>query len=237
MESNISTLVAFVAGLVSFLSPCVLPLVPVYITYLAGGVNRSSQAPTFNWRLFKNALGFISGFSLIFILLGASATYLGRFLLVNQAIIRKVAGVVIVLFGFQTLGVFKISLFQREWRPGLQAQAKGQTFSTELMKSFSLGLAFGFGWTPCIGPVLGSILAYASTRTTLAAGIWLLTSYSLGLAMPFLTIALTLDRFGKYYLPLLQKYLGVIKVFTGVLLVILGLLVYFNLFSTLASWS
>ncbi len=236
MESNISTLVAFVAGLVSFFSPCVLPLIPVYITYLTGGVERSPEATAFNWRLFKNALGFIAGFTVIFILLGASATVLGRFLLINQVLMRKIAGVVIVVFGLQTLGVCKISLFEREWRPGLQAQVTGRT-SAELIKSFLLGAAFGFGWTPCIGPVLGSILAYASTRTTLAAGIWLLAWYSLGLAVPFLLIALTLDRFGHYYLPWFQKRLGLIKIFTGILLVILGLLVYFNLFSTLASWS
>lgn len=237
MESDLSTFVAFLAGLASFLSPCVLPLVPVYITYLTGGISSLQDASRFNWRLFKNALGFVAGFSLIFIILGASATFLGRFFLLNQGVLRKVAGVVIAFFGLQTLGLFKIRLFEREWRPALAAQNRRIGFVHDLGRSFSLGLAFGFGWTPCIGPVLGSILAYASTSATLGAGAWLLVWYSLGLAVPFLVIAVTLDRFGRYYLPWLQKHLGSIKLFTGALLVVLGVLVYFNLFSALSAFN
>ncbi|MBO8126975.1 MAG: cytochrome c biogenesis protein CcdA [Firmicutes bacterium] len=235
MGSDLSVVVALAAGLVSFLSPCVLPLIPVYITYLTGGV-KAERETGFNWRLFKNAIGFILGFSFIFILLGASATVIGRFLLVNQVLFRKIAGIIIIFFGLQTLGLFQISLFQREWRPGLQKRG-GFGGKRDLVKSFFLGLAFGFGWTPCVGPVLGSILAYASTAATVASGIWLLVWYSLGLAIPFLAIALTLDKFGKYYLPFLQRNFNKIKIFTGIFLILLGILVYFNWFSFLSAIS
>lgn len=233
MQSEVSVVVSFLAGLVSFLSPCVLPLVPVYVTYLTGGVGTDEQAD--RHRLLINALGFIIGFSTIFVILGASATLIGRFLLINQVLFRKIAGIVIVLFGLQTLGVFRINFLQREWRPGLQRTAPRK--SADWLRSAGLGLAFGFGWTPCVGPVLGSILVYASTAGTVAAGVWLLSWYSLGLALPFLVIALTMHSFGSYYLPWLQRHAIKIARLTGVLLIILGCLVYFNLFSRLSAFS
>lgn len=235
MGSEISWAVAFAAGLASFLSPCVLPLIPVYVTYLTGGVGSDTKEKGLNWQLFLNALWFIFGFSAIFILLGASATYIGRLFLINQALFRKVAGVVIILFGLQTMGVFRIGLLQKEWRPGLSKM--GAKKGTQALRSLALGLAFGFGWTPCVGPVLGAILLYAGTSGTVASGIWLLTWYSLGLAVPFMAIALTLDRFGPRYLPFLQRNSTTIKIITGLLLVVLGIVVYSNLFLKLSGLS
>lgn len=218
MPEGVPFFLAFTAGLLSFFSPCFLPLVPVYLTYLSGtSGNRVSLGKT---------LAFISGFSLIFILLGASASYFGQILLEHQEILRKVSGVVIVLLGLHLLGILPISFLYREKRWFGEVKKEGW------IGTFLLGVAFSFGWTPCIGPVLSSILLMASTAKTLGAGIGLLFIYSLGLGVPFFLTAFFWQYFAGRLLGI-NKYLPLLEKVSGILLVILGIMVFANWFSRL----
>ena len=175
--SNIGLFAAFAAGTVSFLSPCVLPLVPGYISYVSGNLQRGSGM---RWRALLPSLGFVLGFSAIFIALGASATLLSRLLLSYRYETNIIGGAVIIIFGIFATGLIAMPWMERDMR------YHGQLPTVNLLGSFVLGLAFGFGWTPCIGPVLGAILTVSAASTTASAGIVLLTAYSLGLALPFL---------------------------------------------------
>ncbi|NIM50037.1 MAG: cytochrome c biogenesis protein CcdA [Gemmatimonadales bacterium] len=219
--------VAFVAGLLSFLSPCVLPLVPSYVSFITGlSLDELGER---RWVAFTHALLFIAGFTLIFIALGASATQLGRFLNYNQAWLERFGGVLIVFFGLYLLGVVRWGALARERRLHLQDKPLGY------LGSLLVGLAFGAGWTPCIGPILGSILTYTGVRSSLGEGIVLLLAYSLGLAVPFLLAAVAVEKFIDWfkrfrrYIPLTTKIAGGILVFVGVLLVT-------GYFSLLAGW-
>jgi len=218
MTAGVSFLLAFTAGLLSFLSPCFLPLIPVYLAYLSGtSGSKVSLAKT---------LAFIGGFSLVFIILGASATSLGHFFLQYQAAWRKLSAIVIIIFGLHLLDILPIKLIYREERWFEAVKTKGW------MGAFLLGIAFSFGWTPCIGPVLSSILLMASTSQTLSLGILLLVAYSLGLGIPFFLVAL----FWQYFigrLSRLNKYLSLLEKVSGVILITMGIMVWNNGFSRL----
>ncbi|MGE5575666.1 MAG: cytochrome c biogenesis CcdA family protein [Syntrophothermus sp.] len=238
---------ALTGGLLSFLSPCVLPLIPVYVSYLAGtsladapaagskqgnkpsgpATGRAAAWPRWNPRLVANAVAFVLGFSTVFVLLGASASALGKLMLRNQVVLRQVSGVLIFAFGLHTAGWLKIPLLERERRLQFQTRGSGP------LTSFALGVAFGAGWTPCIGPILGSILLFAGTTQTLAQGLLLLGMYSLGLAIPFLAVALSLDWMGRS-LKKLRRWMPAISVASGVFLMVMGILVYFDLFKRLS---
>lgn len=213
---SVGLAVAFLAGILSFLSPCVLPLVPSYVTFITG---LSLDELEVRRRLaFTHALSFIGGFTLIFLALGATATQLGRFLNAYSVWLERAGGILIVLFGLYLLGVLRPRFLMRERRLHLQDKPVGY------LGSALVGLAFGAGWTPCIGPILGSILMYTSVQASLGQGILLLLAYSLGLAVPFLLAAAAVERFlgwfqrFKRYIPLTEKLAGAVLVFMGVLL-------------------
>lgn len=216
-------IVAFSAGLLSFLSPCVLPLIPSYATFLTGMTldeltteerHRAEQRR----KILTHGGLFVLGFSLVFISLGASATAIGALLNFYSDWVQRVGGVLLILFGLYLLGVFRFAAAGREWRFHFADRPSGY------VGSVLIGIAFGAGWTPCIGPVLGGILTLAATRESLGQGVGLLASYSLGLAVPFMAAALLLDRFLaasrrlRRWLPWIERASGALLIAVGVLL-------------------
>ncbi|HEU4682033.1 MAG TPA: cytochrome c biogenesis protein CcdA [Gemmatimonadales bacterium] len=219
--------VAFAAGLLSFLSPCVLPLVPSYIGFLTG-----MTLPEVRGRrrtALIHALLFIVGFSLVFILLGASATALGRALNYYQIWLQRVGGVLIILFGLLCLGGFKFGLLTQERRLHLERKPVGY------LGSVLVGMAFAAGWTPCIGPVLGGILGLAATSADVSRGMLLLGVYSAGLALPFLIAAVAVESFLDWF-QRFRRFLPWVMRTSGVLLIVVGVLLVTGEFTRLASW-
>jgi len=232
MTHELSIPIAFLAGIVSFLSPCVLPLVPGYISMLSGASieelkNEASGALL--RRVLRNSLAFVTGFSLVFIMLGASATWVGKFLRVHQATFNIIAGIIVIVFGLHLTGLVKIPLLYREARMDTGAPRRG------LGGAFVLGFAFALGWTPCIGPILAAILALAAERQTVLQGMFLLAVYSAGLAIPFLLTSLGLSTFLKFYKGF-RKHLQAVEVASGVLLIALGTLMAFNKLTILSGY-
>jgi len=221
---DISIVIAFLAGIASFLSPCVLPLVPAYISYITGSTAEKGKGFTL-----IRALGFVIGFSIIFILMGASASYLGQLFAQYQSVFTKISGILIIIFGLHMTGLFKLNFLYREFRFRGPQQASNW-FSSTLM-----GMAFAAGWTPCVGTVLGSILLYAGTEATLSTGIILLTFYSLGLGIPFLLTAVFINEFTTIS-PKINKYLPIVAKISGVIMIIFGLLLFFNKFQNLSRY-
>ncbi len=212
MQDAPTLTLALLAGLISFLSPCVLPLVPSYLGVLGGG-----QAA---W---KRALGFVAGFSLIFVATGAGASLLGQMLKAQMVWLEPASGVLIVLFGIFMLGIFKPAFLMQERRMDL---LKASSYG-----SAALGAAFAIGWTPCIGPIYGSILGIAMSKNQLLEGVTLLAAYALGLALPFLLAALVWERWG---LRRLTRYSATLERIGGVLLIVVGLLIVTGQFSELS---
>tara|TARA_B100001057_G_scaffold116569_1_gene115071 strand:+ start:571 stop:1278 length:708 start_codon:yes stop_codon:yes gene_type:complete len=211
----IEPLISFGAGLLSFLSPCVLPLIPGYISYVSGqSIQETTNSKKIN--LFPLLL-FCLGFSSVFIIFGASASLIGQLFLQNSEVLRLIAGIIIVIFSFQLIGIINISFLNYEKR----FDAKD---SKNIFFPYIIGLAFGFGWTPCIGPILGSILALASIEETLERAISLLIFYSLGLTLPFLLSGYLIQKFlllsksFKRNINLISKIGGIILLFTGILI-------------------
>lgn len=218
-----SLMAAFLAGLLSFVSPCVLPLVPSYLMYLSGlsfkQVTRSSDSRALRPAIVAHALLFIAGFSLVFIAFGASASALGQVLADYHILIRKAGAVLIVIFGLSLLGILRLMPLMTEKRVHLATRPAGY------LGSVVIGATFAAGWTPCVGPVLGTILIYAGNADTILDGVTLLAFYSLGLGLPFVLVSLGLDRFlivARSWSP----YLGVVARMSGAALVLLGLLLY-----------
>jgi cytochrome c-type biogenesis protein len=218
MDGSVTFTVAFVAGVFSFLSPCVLPLVPSYLSFITGLSLDDLRGGERRRAILVPALAFVTGFSLVFLLLGASATLLGQVFLQYRDWLARVGGALIIVFGLHLLGVFRIAPFMRERRLQIESKPAG------VIGAGAAGVVFGAGWTPCIGPVLGALLTYASTRATLARGMSLLLFYSIGLAIPFLLAALatgsflnTSKRFRRW-LPVVEKASGAILLLAGVLL-------------------
>jgi len=219
--------VAFTAGLLSFLSPCVLPLVPSYIGFLTGMTLPETGAR--RWTALVHALLFVAGFSLVFILLGASATALGRALNYYQVWLQRVGGVIVIGFGLVSLGAFAPGLLTRERRVQLERKPVGY------LGSALVGMAFAAGWTPCIGPVLGGILGLAATTSDLTRGMLLLGFYSAGLAVPFLLAAVALESFLAWF-QRFRRFLPWVMRVSGVLLVLVGILLVSGEFTRLAGW-
>lgn len=226
---KVSLLAAFGAGFVSFISPCVLPLVPGYISFVSGvsldslrEERRKEEAARGSMRkIVSNSLLFILGFSVVFVALGASATFLGQFLVEKLALFSKIAGIVVIVFGLHVMGVFRIPFLQYERRFHASSKPLG------LVGSFLVGLAFAFGWTPCIGPILGAILAFASTQETVKEGIYLLSAYSLGLGIPFLATGLAMNSFLRLSKGI-KAHFRTVEVVSGILLVVVGILILTN---------
>ena len=214
---------AFFAGLLSFVSPCVLPLVPSYLMYITGlsldQLSDSAERQRLQKTIIVNSLLFIAGFSVVFIAFGASASLIGQILTHYQDLIRKVGAGLIVLFGLYLTGLIKLKFLMIEKRLRLRSRPAGY------LGSFLIGAAFAAGWTPCVGPVLGTVLLYASMSDTLTDGVSLLTFYSLGLGAPLFLSAVGLDRFLACFRQV-RAYLGVVSVVSGIVLILLGVMMY-----------
>ena len=220
--------VAFLAGLLSFLLPCVLPLVPSYLSFITG-VSGVAELESRRHLALLHAALFVTGFSLIFIALGATATELGLLLKSYQRWVERVGGLLVIGFGLYTLGVLRIGVLSREARVQLSDKPLG------FLGSVLVGIAFGAGWTPCIGPILGSILLYSSTRADLSQGLALLLAYSAGLAIPFLAAAWALEGF-LHWFQRFRRYIGWVEKAAGVLLIGVGLLMLTGSFAMLSGW-
>ncbi len=216
----VSFSLAFIAGFLTFASPCIFPLIPAYISYITGisfdelkeGEKRDIQRKTLIHSLF-----FILGFSAVFIALGASASFVGKFILAYKLIMSRIGGALVIFFGLYIMGIFRIGAFSKEKRISLKLQ-KGSKLG-----SFLLGVTFAAAWTPCVGPILGSILICAGTSGTMAAGIWLLVFYSLGIALPFAASAFFVNSLLAHMIRL-NRYLAAVKYICGILLVLIGAL-------------
>jgi len=213
----ISLSIAFFAGFISFISPCVLPLIPGYVSFICGTTLNELDNKSKNFIL-KKSIFFSLGFSLVFISLGATATFIGSFLLQNSKILSIASGVIIIFFGIYLLEIIKINLLNKSFG---NFNIK---YSNNLLFPFIVGIGFGFGWTPCIGPILGSILAFASMEDSIYKGILLLSLYSLGLAIPFVLSSLLIKRF-LIFSKSLKNYLINIKKISGIILIITGILI------------
>ena len=232
MES-VSLLAAFGAGFLSFVSPCVLPVVPGYLSFVSGAtvedLSKGGGTQGRRWAIMADIVAFVLGFSVVFIILGASATALGSLLLSKLAILSKIAGVAVIILGLHMLGVFKLNALYREKRFNIESKRLG------VIGSFVIGIAFAFGWTPCIGPILGGILAYASTQETVGQGMGLLAVYSAGLGIPFIIAGLSMDAFfrmtGRF-----KRHFRAIEVASGVLLITVGVLIFTNRLSLISAW-
>jgi cytochrome c-type biogenesis protein len=226
-SASLGFLVAFTAGVLSFLSPCVLPLVPSYIGFLTG--LSLDEMGSRRRVAFTHALAFVVGFSLVFLLLGASATALGRVLNYHRVWLERLGGVLIIFFGLICLGVVRVRALQAERRLHLQNKPLGY------LGSVIVGMAFAAGWTPCIGPILGGIFTLASASDTVGRGMALLGSYSAGLAVPFLIAAWAVDGFLEWFQKF-RRYLPWVMRASGALLVLVGVLLLTGQFTRLAGW-
>jgi len=214
----VSLSIAFFAGIISFISPCVLPLIPGYVSFICGTTLNDLDLKSKKFILQKSFF-FSLGFSLVFISLGATATFIGSFLLHNSQILSIISGILIIFFGIYLLELIKINLLNKNFGN------YNIKYSSNLLFPFMVGIGFGFGWTPCIGPILGSILAYASMENSIYKGVLLLGVYSLGLAIPFVVSSLIIKKFlivskkSKSYLNKIKKFSGIILLITGILII------------------
>ena len=224
MSDQVTLLAAFAAGFLSFVSPCVLPLIPGYVSFISGlsleEMRDASAAPSSSRRqVLVTSLAFVLGFSLVFVALGASASAIGRFLMDKLPLLGKVAGAIIIIFGLHTMGVFRIAALETEKRVHAQRKPAGP------LGALLVGIAFAFGWTPCIGPILGGILVVAGSRETVAEGVMLLGVYSLGLGIPFLLTSVAINRFFSVTARI-RKHYHAIEMVSGALLVTIGVLIF-----------
>lgn len=233
-SQHVTYLGAFIAGLLSFLSPCVLPLIPSYITYITGLSFADLQAEhpshIVRRKAMLHALAFIAAFTVVFVLLGASATFVGSFLQEHIGVVRKVGGVLIVLFGIHVTGLVPLHFLMGEKRVQLHQKPAGY------VGSFLVGIAFAAGWTPCIGPILASILMVAATEGSIMQGIILLLLYSLGLGIPFFLSALAMHHFLTVF-NRFKKFIRVFEICTGLFLVLVGILIYTNGLARLSGYA
>lgn len=233
MGMDVGILAAFGAGILSFLSPCILPLVPPYLCFLAGSsldeLTRHGSGRAVTSKAFLRALAFVLGFAVVFIALGAGASTLGRLVSEHLTLLSRVAGVTIILLGLHMLGVFHWLRLMREARftvSGRPASAAG---------AFVVGLAFAFGWTPCVGPVLASVLMVAGTEDSVGQGVSLLAAYAAGIGIPFLVAALFTGTFLRW-LSGFKRYLGTIEKVMGSALVLTGILIFTGAMPVIGGW-
>ena len=223
--NQISIGVAFVAGLLSFLSPCVLPLIPGYISFLSGLSLEELRGGAERSKVLKKAgltsIFFVLGFSVVFISLGASASFIGKLLASHSRFLTKIAGVVIVILGLHLTGIFNIG------RLNVEKRLRIKRFSPGTFGAFLIGLAFAFGWTPCIGPILAGILALAATQGTVLKGMSLLAIYSIGLGTPFIITGFSIGLFMRFF-ERYKRFVRFGEIFAGALLMTVGVLIFFN---------
>ncbi len=233
----LSLLTAVGAGVVSFLSPCVLPLVPGYISFVSGaslsdltsGAGTPEERAARRRRIVLNTVLFVLGFSIVFVAMGASATYAGQWLAGNRIWLGRIAGTAIVILGLHVMGVLKIPFLNVEKRFHTQREPVGW------IGSFAIGLAFAFGWSPCIGPILAGVLVLAANHETVGQGIVLLSAYSAGLGVPFILTGLAVDRFFAVS-KRVKRHMRVVEIVAGVLLIVIGVLVFTDSLQALAQY-
>jgi len=233
MSQEVTLLAAFAAGFLSFVSPCVLPLIPGYISFISGltleemqgnaGV-KSSRGP-----VLLASSAFVLGFTVVFVAAGASASALGKFMYAQSPILEKVAGTILIVLGLHMMGVFRIRLLENDKRIHTQRKPAGP------LGAFLVGTAFAFAWTPCIGPILGGILAMAASRDSVVEGMQMLAVYSLGLGVPFLLTSVAIDRFFAAAARV-RKYYRAIELVSGGLLILVGILIFFDQFTLIAKY-
>lgn len=214
-EVNMQYFISFLEGIITFVSPCLLPMLPIYISYFAGGKEKNTA------RIVKNALGYILGFTVIFILMGALAGTFGRLLNEYRAIVDVVTGLIVIFFGLSFLGVLKVNIFK--------GMKRTETHDLGFFSSVVFGVVFSIGWTPCVGAFLGSALMLAANRGSVFEGIIMLLLYSLGLGIPFFISALLIDRL-KGAFAFIKKHYGIINTVCGLLLILVGVLMATGLF-------
>jgi cytochrome c-type biogenesis protein len=234
MESTqLSIFVAFSAGLLSFVSPCVLPLVPSFITYITGltfeDITSNMEKRKVRFITITNSLAFIAGFTFIFVLLGGSATFIGQAFITYQDMVRKVGGILIILFGLYIMGVINLKFLSAQKKIHIENKPAGY------VGSFLVGIAFAAGWTPCVGPILGSILLYASTTGSVAKGMGLLAVYSFGLGLPLFISALAINTFLTTF-KIISRHMKWITIGSGAFLIIIGVIIFTDSLTLLTSW-
>jgi cytochrome c-type biogenesis protein len=230
---NVSLFAAFTAGIISFISPCVLPLIPAYLSFISGVSVEEIKSQEKKSKVLKkvslSTLFFILGFSFVFVALGASATFIGEFLLSKLSLFNKIAGILIILLGLHLIGVFRIPFLNYEKRFHTRSKPLG------LLGSFLVGLAFAFGWTPCIGPILAGILLLASNQGTVIKGVVLLSAYSLGLGIPFFVTAVSFHSFLSVF-GWIKKHFRTVEIISGSFLIIIGFLIFTGLFNSMTGF-
>lgn len=232
MTENVTLIAAFAAGLLSFISPCVLPLIPGYLSFISGMsleemTGEKARAGAGRGRVLAASMAFVIGFSIVFISLGATASAIGQFLMERLTIFGKIAGIIIIIFGLHTMGVFRIGWLYSEKRLQMGKKPAGP------VGALLVGIAFAFGWTPCIGPILAGILAVAGAQETVGEGVKLLSIYSAGLAVPFLATSLAVNRFFAA-MARVRRYYHAIELTSGALLVVIGVLIFTDRFTIIA---
>jgi cytochrome c-type biogenesis protein len=222
MNQQITLLAALAAGFLSFVSPCVLPLIPGYISFVSGvsveAMRGDAPPAASRLQIFITSLAFVIGFSIVFVLLGASATAIGKLRFAKLPLLSRIAGGILIVFGLHTMGVFRLAFLETEKRVHSQKRPAGP------LGAMLAGVAFAFGWTPCIGPILGGVLAIAGSKNSIAEGITLLAVYSLGLGVPFLLTSLAINRFFGAAKRIRRHY-HAIELTSGALLIAIGVLI------------
>lgn len=247
MAENVTLLAAFGAGILSFISPCVLPLIPGYLSYISGlsldemrGTPAAAGAggaavvvmasPAVRRQVVLASLAFILGFTIVFVALGASASAIGQYVMARLTILGKIAGAVVILFGLHTMGVLRLEWLYQEKRVQTSQQRPEGFIGATIV-----GMAFAFGWTPCLGPILAGILAVAAAQDTVGQGVQLLSAYSIGLGVPFFAAALAINRFFAAFARIRRHY-HTIEIVSGALLVVIGVLIFTDRFTIIAQW-
>lgn len=224
---NFSYVLVFLEGILTFISPCILPLLPVYFFYLAGA---SGNDTVNRGKLLRNAIGFVIGFTIVFVLLGATATALGSFMKVYIDIFRRISGILMIVFGLNFMGILKLNFLNFEKRMDYSFK------ELRFFNSIVFGIVFGFGWTPCVGAFLGSALLMAGNSETIVHGTLLLFIYSAGLGVPFILASIAFDSI-KNTFKQIQKYNSIISIISGMVLILAGILIFTNNMRYLSFWS
>ena len=217
---NISIPIAFSAGFLSFFTPCILPMIPVYIMYMTG-ISIESELNQKKTKALTRSIGFVIGFTIIFMIMGTSASLVGRVFIRNRQIFSKISGILIIIFGLNMLGILKFTL------PSIKATRSNSRGIRNWFSSILMGMAFAAGWTPCFGPILGTILVMAGGMDTISQGVFLLLVYSIGMAIPFIFTAIFINIFNKF-LQRTEKIMIYLPKIGGAFMVIFGVLVFFN---------
>ncbi|MDR7855587.1 cytochrome c biogenesis protein CcdA [Tissierella sp.] len=217
---NVSVSAAFGAGFLSFFSPCILPLIPAYIMYITG-TNMEDELEKKRLFALTRTMGFVIGFTIVFMIMGTSASFIGKLFIRNKDLFSKISGIIIIIFGLNMMGIIKLRFLN------ISRRIKAPKKITSWFSSILMGMAFAAGWTPCFGPILGAILMHAGGSGTVSKGVYLLLIYSLGMAIPFILTALFINAFTRF-MDKAEKFIKYIPIIGGLLMVIFGILIYFD---------